>query len=82
MPWVIRDVVRDINKAVTKRWRCLDALLPESSDLPEGCMAPLLQAAADDLLTQWRDHLTGQPEASKDDTAAIVNWPAPVTWTR
>jgi len=42
MPWVIRDVVRDINKAVTRRWRCLDALLPESSDLPEGCMAPLL----------------------------------------
>jgi GNAT superfamily N-acetyltransferase len=121
MPWVIRDVVRDINKAVTRRWRCLDPLLPESSDLPEGCMAPLLahgdngrpsglgvcrhqclaadtlaqtwgaatkfvlsmrlrgpdvQAAADDLLTQWRDHLTGQPEARKDDTAAIVNWPA------
>jgi hypothetical protein len=42
MPWVIRDVVKDINKAVTRRWRCLDALLPESSDLPEGCMAPLL----------------------------------------
>jgi len=121
MPWVIRDVVKEINKAVTRRWRCLDALLPESSDLPEGCMAPLLaqgdngrpaglgvcrhqhlaadtlaqtwgaatkfvlsmrlrgpdiQAAADDLLTQWRDHLTGLPEASNDDTAAIVNWPA------
>jgi GNAT superfamily N-acetyltransferase len=121
MPWVIRDVVDDINKAVTKRWRHLDPLLPEPSDLPEGCMPPLLalgdnsrpsglgvcrheyvavdtlaqtwgtatkfvlsmrlrgpgiQAAADDLLTQWHDHLTGQPEARKDDTAAIVNWPS------
>jgi GNAT superfamily N-acetyltransferase len=121
MPWVIRDVVDDVNKAVTKRWRHLDPLLPEPSDLPEGCMPPLLalgdnsrpsglgvcrhehvpadtlaqtwgaatkfalsmrlrgpdvQAAADDLLTQWRDHLTAQPEARKDDTAAIVNWPS------
>jgi GNAT superfamily N-acetyltransferase len=121
MPWVIRDVVDDINKAVTKRWRHLDPLLPERSDLPEGCMPPLLargdnsrpsglgvcrheyvaadtlaqtwgaatkfvlsmrlrgpdiQAAAGDLLTQWRDHLTSQAEARKDDTAAIVNWPA------
>ena len=41
MPWVIRDVVDDINEAVTKRWRHLDPLLPELSDLPEGCMAPL-----------------------------------------
>jgi GNAT superfamily N-acetyltransferase len=121
MPWVIRDVVDDINKTVAKRWRHLDPLLPEPSDLPEGCMPPLLalgdnsrpsglgvcrhqyvaadtlaqtwgaatkfvlsmrlrgpdiQAAADDLLTQWCDHLTSQPEARKDDTAAIVNWPA------
>jgi hypothetical protein len=42
MPCVIRDVVDDINKAVTKRWRHLDPLLPEPSDLPEGCMPPLL----------------------------------------
>jgi GNAT superfamily N-acetyltransferase len=42
MPWVIRDVVDDINKAVTKRWRHLDPLLPQPSDLPEGCMPPLL----------------------------------------
>jgi GNAT superfamily N-acetyltransferase len=121
MPWVIRDVVDDINKAAAKRWRHLDPLLPEPSDLPEGCMAPLLAlgdnsrpsglgvcrhqhvaadtlaqtwgtatkfvlsmrlrgpdvaAAADDLLTQWRDHLSAQPEAKADDTAAIVNWPA------
>jgi len=121
MPWVIRDVVDDINKAVTKRWRHLDPLLPEPCDLPEGCTPPLLargdnsrpsglgvcrhqyvaadtlaqtwgaatkfvlsmrlrgpdiQAAADDLLTQWRDHLATQPEARSDDTAAIVNWPS------
>jgi GNAT superfamily N-acetyltransferase len=42
MPWVIRDVVRDINKAVARRWQELDPLLPEPSDLPEGCMPPLL----------------------------------------
>jgi GNAT superfamily N-acetyltransferase len=121
MPWVIRDVVNDINKAVARRWQELDPLLPQPSDLPEGCMAPLLsqgengrpsglgvcrhqhvpadtlaqtwgaaakfvltmrlreadtQSAVDDLLTQWREHLADQPEAGKDDTAAIVNWPA------
>ena len=32
--------------------------------------------AVDDLLTQWREHLAHQPEARKDDTAAIINWPA------
>jgi len=121
MPWVIRDVVSDINKAVARRWQGLDPLLPEPSDPPEGCMPPLLalgdngrpaglgvcrhqhvpadtlaqtwgaaakfvltmrlreadtKPAVDDLLTQWREHLETQPEARKDDTAAIVNWPA------
>jgi GNAT superfamily N-acetyltransferase len=42
MPWVIRDVVKDINKAAARRWQGLDPLLPEPSDLPEGCTAPLL----------------------------------------
>jgi GNAT superfamily N-acetyltransferase len=42
MPWVIRDVVYDLNKAVARRWQGLDPLLPEPSDLPEGCMPPLL----------------------------------------
>jgi GNAT superfamily N-acetyltransferase len=42
MPWVIRDVVNDLNKAVARRWQGLDPLLPGPSDLPEGCMAPLL----------------------------------------
>ena len=42
MPWVIRDVVNDINKAVAQRWQSLDPLLPRPSDLPEGCMPPLL----------------------------------------
>src|SRR5579862_238180 len=32
--------------------------------------------AADDLLTQWRDHLKHQPEAGEDDTSATVTWPS------
>lgn len=121
MPWLVRDAVHGINKAVARRWQGLDPLLPEPSDLPEGCMAPLLsigengrpsglgvcrhqrvpadtlaqtwgaatkfvltvrvretdtEPAADDLLTQWCEHLETQPEAKADDTAAIVNWPA------
>ncbi len=121
MPWVIRDVVNDINKAVARRWQGIDPLLPEPGDLPHGCMAPLLAAdghgrpsgigvcrhqhiaadtlaqtwgaatrfsltlrlrdgdtgaAADDLLTQWRQHLGRQPEFDAADTAAVVNWPS------
>jgi GNAT superfamily N-acetyltransferase len=33
--------------------------------------------AADDLLTQWRDHLADVPEAAReDDTSAVVTWPS------
>ena len=42
VPWVVRDVVNDVNKAVGRRWQSLDPLLPEPGDLPEGCMAPLV----------------------------------------
>ncbi len=42
MPWLVRDAVHDINKAVAQRWHDLDPLLPEPADLTEGCMAPLL----------------------------------------
>ncbi len=121
MPWVVRDVVDDLNKAVGRRWQGLDRLLPEPGDLPEGCMAPLVArgpngrpvglgvchhqrvladtlnqtwgtagrfsltvrlrepdtfAALDALTGQWRDHLAGLPEASAEDTAAMINWPA------
>jgi GNAT superfamily N-acetyltransferase len=34
------------------------------------------RAAADDLLTQWRDHLADLPEAREDDSAAVVTWPS------
>jgi GNAT superfamily N-acetyltransferase len=33
-------------------------------------------AALDDLLRQWRDHLARLPEASIDDTAAMITWPS------
>jgi GNAT superfamily N-acetyltransferase len=46
MPWVVRDVVHDLNKAAARRWHGLDRLLPEPGDLPEGCMAPLVAAGA------------------------------------
>jgi len=40
--------------------------------LPE----PDTRAAADELLAQWREHLTELPEAAAQDTAAVVNWPS------
>jgi GNAT superfamily N-acetyltransferase len=40
VPWVIRDVVRDINRASGRRWRGLDPLLPVPGDLTAGCSAP------------------------------------------
>jgi GNAT superfamily N-acetyltransferase len=46
MPWVVRDVVQDLNKAVGRRWQGLDRLLPGRADLPEGCAAPLVAAGA------------------------------------
>lgn len=42
MPWVIRDVIHDVNKAVGQRWQALDPLLPAPADLPEGCQPPFL----------------------------------------
>jgi GNAT superfamily N-acetyltransferase len=47
MPWVIRDVVRDVNRSVGRRWRSLDPLLPMPDDLPEGCSSPMMVASAD-----------------------------------
>jgi GNAT superfamily N-acetyltransferase len=41
VPWVIRDVVRDINRASGRRWRGLDPLLPVPGDLTPGCSEPL-----------------------------------------
>lgn len=42
MPWVIRDVVRDVNRSVARRWRSIDPLLPAPDDLPEGCSPPFV----------------------------------------
>ncbi|MBV9856615.1 MAG: GNAT family N-acetyltransferase [Streptosporangiaceae bacterium] len=47
MPWVVRDVVNDINKAVGRRWRSLDPLLPAPGQLPQGCGAPLVVTGTD-----------------------------------
>jgi GNAT superfamily N-acetyltransferase len=46
VPWVVRDAVDDINRAVGRRWQGLDPLLPPRADLPEGCMAPLVASGA------------------------------------
>jgi GNAT superfamily N-acetyltransferase len=42
MPWVVRDAVDDINRAVGRRWQGLDRLLPVRAELPEGCAAPFV----------------------------------------
>src|ERR1700745_3949390 len=42
MPWVVRDAVRDINRAVARRWQAIDPLLPDPSSLPAGCGEPLV----------------------------------------
>ena len=121
MPWVVRDAVDEINRAVSRRWLGLDRLLPPRAELPEGCAAPFVttgangrpaglaacrhehipdgrlnqtwgtatrysliarlreadtSAALDDLLGQWRDHLTGLPGTGADDTTAMITWPA------
>ena len=42
MPWLVRDVADDINRAVGRRWQDLDRMLPGRADLPEGCAAPFV----------------------------------------
>jgi GNAT superfamily N-acetyltransferase len=46
MPWVVRDAVDDINRAVGRRWQGLDSWLPPRAELPEGCAAPFVAAGA------------------------------------
>jgi GNAT superfamily N-acetyltransferase len=46
MPWVVRDVVDEINRAVGRRWQGLDRLLPSRAELPEGCAAPFVATGA------------------------------------
>lgn len=42
MPWVVRDAVRDINRAVARRWQAADPLLPDPSAMPAGCGEPIV----------------------------------------
>src|SRR5258707_14685301 len=46
MPWVVRDAVDEINRAVGRRWQSLDRLLPPTAELPEGCAAPFVTTGA------------------------------------
>jgi GNAT superfamily N-acetyltransferase len=46
MPWVVRDAVDEINRAVGRRWQGLDRLLPPRAELPEGCAAPFVTSGA------------------------------------
>jgi GNAT superfamily N-acetyltransferase len=46
MPWVVRDAVDDINRAVSRRWQGLDRLLPVRAELPQGCAAPFVTTGA------------------------------------
>src|ERR1700759_2151948 len=45
MPWVVREAVRDINRAVGRRWHAVDPLLPDPATLPAGCGEPLVVTA-------------------------------------
>ena len=42
MPWVVREAVRDLNRAVGRRWHAIDPLLPDPAALPAGCGEPLV----------------------------------------
>jgi GNAT superfamily N-acetyltransferase len=42
VPWVVRDAVRDINRAVARRWQSIEPLLPDPAAMPAGCGAPLV----------------------------------------
>jgi GNAT superfamily N-acetyltransferase len=42
MPWVVREAVRDVNRAVGRRWHAIDQLLPDPGTLPTGCGEPLV----------------------------------------
>lgn len=44
MPWVVRDAVDDISRAVGRRWQGLDPWLPPRAELPGGCAAPFVAA--------------------------------------
>src|SRR6266704_321043 len=46
MPWVVRDAVDEIGRAVGRRWQGLDRLLPPRAELPEGCAAPFVVPGA------------------------------------
>ena len=46
MPWVVRDAVDDINRAVGRRWQGRDPWLPPRAELPEGCAAPFVAAGS------------------------------------
>jgi GNAT superfamily N-acetyltransferase len=37
---------------------------------------PDVAGALDQVLSAWRDHLTGQPDLAGPDTSAIVSWPS------
>ena len=46
MPWLVRDTVDDINRAVGRRWQGLDQFLPPRAELPDGCAAPFVTSGA------------------------------------
>jgi GNAT superfamily N-acetyltransferase len=45
VPWVVRDTVRDINRAVARRWQAIDPMLPDPTAMPVGCGEPLVASA-------------------------------------
>ncbi len=66
MPSLVQDEITEINAAVSRRWRSIDPLLPEPSDLPAACRPNPLVAAGPDgrpngLVPAALDNLGGPP---------------------
>src|SRR5437764_6268136 len=83
MPWVVRDTVDEINRAVGRRWQGLDRLLPARAELPEGCAAPFVATGANGrpagLASCRHEHV---PAGTLEQTCGTVHRFTLTAWLR